>query len=106
MANYFYRLFSGRINGKTYSLGLFLLVAGVLFTLFVTVAFSRELEEIKKTPMGDLLENVGIYVGVAIFMLYLYSFQVRRLHDAGYGGIWETLGNRGEVASNGEKHEN
>ena len=78
--NYIKKLYSGRISRGNYALGL--LFFWVLFILFVAV-----LSGVLAFDDSTLIVIVVLIV-YAIFIVYIFSLHVRRLHDVGYSGWW------------------
>jgi uncharacterized membrane protein YhaH (DUF805 family) len=87
MKRYFHRLFEGRINRKNFVLGIALLVFFDLFTLIILMVLDPILQVFRRSVIGNFAVTTGQILFVVIFVTFLFSFNVRRLHDVGLEGM-------------------
>jgi len=82
-------MYKGRLNRKDFALGFLI----ALVTLSIEVSLSTI-----GTRLISLSSGIAVFFGIAIwvaliayFVFFLYSLNVRRLHDIGYNGWWSLL---------------
>lgn len=82
---YLHEIQDGRINRRNYTLGLIFLGVSffAIYILLLTIADKISSDSI----LGTFIVIISLILPL-VFLLFVWSLHIRRLHDRGHSGLW------------------